>query len=166
MNNNIMKKISFYLLIFILISCNSKEVIKNDLELEILNDTLIAYPFNKFKDTINVINYSIKNNSNHIYYFNQGVGSNSLSNKIYKNGIFITIHETTSNKEVSYSDKLPFEHNNRSFCDSCCNFIQSIRLVKDVERLKETIKGGIILLKIKDIIFLYTQMKNYFLNNM
>lgn len=128
-------------LILTLISCSNKEENKNDLELKILNDTLVAFPYDMKKDTINVLNYSIENNSNHIYYFKQGLGEDFLLKKIYKNGIFIGLYEE-NNKEVVYSDKLPFEHQNKSSCDSCYNFIQSIRLIKDVERLKESVKGG------------------------
>ena len=129
----------FFILLFV--CCVNKKENKSDLELEILNDTLVAFPFDIKKDTINVLSYSIQNNSNHIYYFKQGLGSDSLSKKIYKNGIFVRLYDTT-NKEVAYFDKLPFEHQNKSNCDSYCNFLQSIRLVKDAERLKESIKGG------------------------
>lgn len=135
------KKITAYFFILTLISCVNKKENKNDLELEILNDTLVVFPYDLKKDTINVLNYSIENKSDEIYYFKQGSGSDFLSKKIYKNGIFVSIYDGT-NKEVVYSDKLPFEHQNKSTCDSCCNFIQSIRLVKDVERLKESINGG------------------------
>jgi hypothetical protein len=136
-----MKKNITYFFILILISCVNKKENKGDLELEILNDTLMAFPFDVKKDTINVLNYSIQNNSNCIYYFKQGDGNDLLAKKIYKNGIFVSICDTT-NKEVLYSDKLPFEHQNKSNYDSYCNFLQSIRLVKDVERLKESVKGG------------------------
>jgi hypothetical protein len=136
-----MKKIvTSYIFLLILISCINKKENINDLEFEILNDTLVAFPYEMGKDTINVLNYSIKNNSNHIYYFKQGSGNDFLYKKVYKNGLYLNIFERTSNKEVDYSDKLPFEHQNRSNCDSCCNFIQSIRLIKETERLKENDK--------------------------
>lgn len=118
-------------------ACVNKKENKNDLLLEILNDTLIAFPYDMKKDTINVLNYSIQNNSNYIYYFNQGLGDDFLSKKIYKNGIFITLYEVSNNKEVVYSDKLPYEHQNKSNCDQYWNFMQSIRLTKNSERLKE-----------------------------
>lgn len=137
-----MKKIiTSYFFILTFIGCVNKKENKNDLELEILNDTLVAFPFNMSKDTANVLNYSIQNNSNQIYYFRQGIGDNLLLRKVYKNGIFVSICDV-NNKEVANSDKLPFEHQNKSSCDSCCNLIQSIRLVKESERLKEFIKGG------------------------
>lgn len=123
----------------LMVSCsnkNKKEI--NDLQLEILNDTLISYTYAGQKDTVNVLNYSIQNNSDdRIYFFNQGLGDDSLSRKVYKNGIHISVYETTTNKEVKYSDKLPFEHHYKSNCDSTCNFIQSIGLVKETERLQE-----------------------------
>ena len=136
-----MKNFIVYLFIFLFISCVNKKESKNDLELEILNDTLIAFPYDMRKDTINVLNYSIENKSDQIYYFKQGSGGNFLSKKIYKNGIYAKIYDI-NNEEVDYSDKMFFEHQNKSDCDSICNFIQSIRLVKETERLKESIKGG------------------------
>lgn len=136
-----MNKIISYFFILLFVSCVNKKENKSDLELEILNDTLVAFSFDLKKDTINVLSYSIQNNSNYIYYFKQGSGNDSLSKKVYKNGIFVGIYDAI-NKEVAYSDKLSFEYQNKSDCDSYCNFLQSIRLVKDSERLKESIKGG------------------------
>jgi hypothetical protein len=136
-----MKKIKLGCIFFILICCSKKELTYNDLELDILNDTLIAYSFEMEKDTVNVLNYSIQNNSNKIFYFKQGEGNDYLSNKLYKNGIFIGINETNY-KEVSCSNKFPFEHNNKSKCDSCSSLLNLMTIVKDTERLKESIKGG------------------------
>ena len=122
-------------------SCVNKKEKENDLELEILNDTLVAFPYDMKKDTVNVLSYSIQNNSNQIYYFKQGIGDHLLLRKVYKNGIFVSLYDA-NNKEIVNSDKLPFEHQNKSSCDSCYNLIQSIRLVKDMKRLKKFIKGG------------------------
>lgn len=135
------KVITSYFFILTIMSCVNKKENKNDLELVILNDTLVAFPYDMKKDTVNVLNYSIQNNSNQIYYFRQGIGDNLLFRKVYKNGIFVSLYDV-NNKEVVNSDKLPFEHQNKSSCDSCHSLIQSIRLVKDMERLKEVIKGG------------------------
>jgi hypothetical protein len=132
-----MKKGFIAFCVLIIISCSSKNEKRDDLELEVLNDTLVAFPYDQSKDTVNVINYSIKNNSDRTYYFKQGFGGDLLLKKVYKNGIYIILNEVGSNKEVSYTEKLPFEHYNRSVCDSCYNFIQSKRLIKDTERLKE-----------------------------
>jgi ATP-dependent Lon protease len=126
--------------LIILSSCHYKDEKENNLELEILNDTLYAFPYNSNKDEVNVLNYSIQNNSDQIYYFRQGLGDDMLLRKIYKNGIFITVHEATSNKEVNYSEKFPFEHFKRSDCDSCFNWKNSIRLIKDLERLEDDTK--------------------------
>lgn len=136
-----MKNLITYFFVLSLLSCSKLSETKNDLELEILNDTLVAFPYDLQKDTINVLNYSIENKSDQIYYFKQGSGDDFLSKKIFKNGIYIRIYDT-NNKEVDYSDKMFFEHQNKSDCDSICNFVQSIRLVKEAERLKESIKGG------------------------
>ncbi|MRX67043.1 hypothetical protein SAMN06265349_102977 [Flavobacterium resistens] len=132
-------KISLFNLIILIIlySCSQKNETKNNLELEILNDTLFAYPYNSNKDKINILNYSIENNSNQTYYFKQGLGDDSQLRKIYKNGIYISVYETTSNKEVKYSEKFPFEHFKRSDCDSCSNSRNSIRIIKELERLKD-----------------------------
>lgn len=136
-----MKKIVIISFVLSFMSCVNRKENKNDLELEILNDTLVAFPYDLQKDTINVVNYSIENKSNQIYYFKQGLGDNFLLNKVYKNGVYVRIYDM-NNKEVAYSDKLFFEHKNKADCDSVCNFIQSIRLVKDIGRLKESIKSG------------------------
>ncbi len=135
-----MKKIiTTICLILTLISCVNIGEKKGNLELEILNDTLVAFPYYAKKDTINVLEYSIINNSDFIYYFKQGSGDDFLSKKIYKNGIYVKIFDTT-NKEVTYSDKLFFEHQNKSDFDSICNYKRSIKLVKETERLKEDFK--------------------------
>ena len=136
-----MKNAVTYLFVLTLLSCSKLSQTKNDLELEILNDTLVAFPYDMEKDTINVLNYSIENKSDQIYYFKQGSGDSFLSKKIYKNGLYARIYDI-NNKEVDYSDKMFFEHQNKSDCDSICNFIQSIRVIKDIERLKESINGG------------------------
>lgn len=133
---NIITSIYF---ILTLISCVNVKEKKVDLELEILNDTLVAFPYNAKKDTINVLEYSIINNSDFIYYFKQGSGDDLLSKKIYKNGIYIKIFDSKS-KEVAYTDELFFEHQNKSECDSICNYMRSIKLVKETERLKENMK--------------------------
>ncbi|WP_294734435.1 hypothetical protein [uncultured Flavobacterium sp.] len=160
-----MKKIfiTSSLLFILIISCTTRSKENNeDLELVILNDTLVAFSYDLQKDTINVLNYSIKNNSGQIYYFKQGSGDNLLLKKVYKNGIYVSIYEVNG-KEVTYSDKLPFEHKNKSICDSCCDFKQSMRLVKDIERLKESIEGGYYYTKDKrHYFFIHPKEKIYF----
>ena len=66
-----MKRIIVVFLIMNLLSCIDEEDKTNDLELEVLNDSLIAFPFHRNKDTINLLNYSIQNNSDNIYYIKQ-----------------------------------------------------------------------------------------------
>ena len=136
-----MKNLIAYLFLLNLISCSKLSGTKNDLELEILNDTLVAFPYDLKKDTINVLNYSIENKSDQIYYFKQGLEANFLSKKIYKNGIYVRIYDL-DNKEVDYSYKMYYEHQKRSDCFSECNFMQATKLVINAERLKEHITGG------------------------
>lgn len=156
-----MKKLVSLFFISILISCIDKK--KNDLELEILNDTLVAFSYDLKKDTINILNYCIVNNSDKIYYFNQGYGNKFLDRKVYKNGLYLSIFDTSTNKEVIYSDKLPFEHQNKSTCDSCNNLIQSTRFKKEIERLGENDKLSYYMIKDKrHYFFIYPKQKLFF----
>lgn len=71
-----MKKLKILLLfIFINIACNKKEKFNSNIELEILNDSLITYYYNnnKNKDTIIKLIYKLTNKTNNKYYFNLSV---------------------------------------------------------------------------------------------
>jgi hypothetical protein len=158
-----MKTIITYLFVLTLLSCSKSSQIKNDLELEILNDTLVAFSYDLKKDSTNILSYCIINNSDNIYYFKQGFGNDFLDKKVYKNGLYLSIFETSSNKEVNYSDKLPFEHQNKSTCDSCNNLIQSTRFIKEIERLGENDKLSYYMTKDKrHFFFIYPKEKLFF----
>lgn len=151
-----------FIIVLLLTSCKKNED-KDSLTLEVLNDTLISYPFGSNRDTINIINYTIANTSDQIYYFKQGVGDDLLMKKIYKNGMYISIFELANNKEVSYSEKLAYEHNIKSSCDSCSTLLQSIRLNNDLERLKEQTKSSYYSTKDKrHYFFIHPKEKLYF----
>nr|WP_315224917.1 hypothetical protein [uncultured Flavobacterium sp.] len=158
-----MRTFLFALTIIVLSSCSNRDKKENKLELEILNDTLFAFPYDSNKDNINILNYSIENNTDQIYYFKQGAGNDIQLRKIYKNGIYITIYEEKTNMEVNYSEKLPFEHFKRTNCDSCYNFKQSIKLIKNLERLKDDNKMSYYATKDKrHYFFIHPKEKLYF----
>lgn len=114
------------LLFFVFLSCKEN---KDNLELIILNKELIAYEYGTRKDTINIIKYCIENKSNNKYYICNmpEIESNGLeSNKnLYKNGFYVDIYNSSSNKEVEYNNFIFSNFFNerrvkRNPCDSIC----------------------------------------------
>lgn len=158
-----MKKIILILIFFCLFSCNKKTSIENDLVLEILNDTLKAFPFDLKKDTINVLNYSVENKSDNIYYFKQGY-KQFIKNKnyIFKDGIYINIFDD-KNKEIEYYNKSSLGNPNYSECDSCYNIISVKKIQLNNFRLKEKIEGGYFFTKDERLyFFIHPKEKIYF----
>lgn len=51
---------------------------RNDLEMNCYNKELFSYNKNSDNDTINIVRYSIRNNSNHTYFINNIVDLNEL----------------------------------------------------------------------------------------
>ena len=58
--------------------CNKLDK-KNDLELSLLNENIVSYSKNSDKDSINIVKYSLKNNSNEIYFINNLTEQDILS---------------------------------------------------------------------------------------
>ena len=127
-----MRSIIFFLPILLCMSCSK---IDNDIEVRILNDTLVAYDYDVQKDTINLVKIEIKNNSDEIFYFNDIFNSNelikktdpknSLSKDIFNFKIF-----DEKNKNVDYFEKASFN----SF-DSICQQKNRQKFEVELERL-------------------------------
>lgn len=96
-----------------LYSCTEKKTIsKNDLEIIFKNDTLYTFSDESPKDTINIIRYSIKNNSSNIYYINQMIrGSEVYKVGVYKNGVNIFVFDSDTKKEIKYKQDLIYYKN-------------------------------------------------------
>ncbi len=128
-----MKKVIIISFIIILFSCSNK----NGLEIEILNNHLISYSSHIKKDTINIINYKITNQSNDIYYINNIIDDDKLIYKsVYKGGKNIRIFNSKNNDEVNYITKSPFYLNYPSNEDSNYSIVSNKRMILDSERLK------------------------------
>ncbi|MQP53283.1 MULTISPECIES: hypothetical protein [unclassified Flavobacterium] len=93
----IKKLILFLSLIFI--SCTNEK--KNDLEIEILNNNLYSFSKDSDKDSVNIIRFSIKNNSNQIYYVNGSKYGGYKIDGINKAGINMRVFDS-KNKELKY----------------------------------------------------------------
>jgi hypothetical protein len=68
---------------------------------------LYTFSEESLKDTVNVIRYSIKNNSSKVYYINTLLrGTEFYKTSVYKNGVNISVFDSTVDKEVKYRDGL------------------------------------------------------------
>lgn len=118
---NFKKTTVFILFIFCFYNCSEKETISaNDLEINFKNDTLYTFSDKNEKDTINIIRYTIKNNSSNIYYINQMItGSEVFKRGIYKNGLNIFVFDKDNEKEIDYKQDLIYYENfdTKSFYD-------------------------------------------------
>ncbi|OCB75408.1 hypothetical protein [Flavobacterium crassostreae] len=86
------------------IRCNKTDK-KNDLELSLLNENIVSYSKNSDKDSINIVKYSLKNNSNEIFFINNLTEQDLLSKTaVYKNGVNLRIYDD-KNIESKYEIK-------------------------------------------------------------
>lgn len=110
---HLIKILIFILFIDCFCSCTERKTIsKDDLEIIFKNDTLYTFSDKSSKDTINIIRYSIKNNSSNIYYINQMVrGSEAYKEGVYKNGVNIFVYDNNTQKEVKYKQNLIYYKN-------------------------------------------------------
>lgn len=90
-------KLTPYVLLISLISCNKKE----SFELEILNDTIYSYSNSSKKDTISMIKYKLKNNTSNIYYFNPNFNRYKKIELITSDGILIADVYDCNHKKFS-----------------------------------------------------------------
>lgn len=99
-----MKILPFFLLYF-LFSCGNKKT-ERELELEILNNSILAYSKNSEKDTLNIVEYSLKNYSDKILFINNLTEEKSLrNNAVFCNGINLHIFDINHKEEKYYIKK-------------------------------------------------------------
>lgn len=123
-------------LIYVFQSCSNHKKKEQSLFLNILNDELVAYSYGSKKDTLNILEYEIFNQSNSIYYINNI--DDFFKSAVYKNGINLRIFDN-QNKEVEYDKSLfPFGFRDSDFEGNfICNHKLATALNLEVERLKE-----------------------------
>lgn len=123
-------------LIYVFQSCSNEKRKEQSLLLSILNDELVAYSYGSKKDTLNILEYEIFNQSNSIYYINNI--DDFFTSAVYKKGINLRIFDN-ENKEVEY-DKSLFPYGFRdsdSESIAIYNHRSATILNLEIERLKE-----------------------------
>lgn len=125
------KLLCFSFLLVFLLSCNKKE----NITLNVLNDTLVAYSLNSLKDTTNIVKYYIENNSDNSIYVNNEFHTN-LKQSLILNDDLLQLNILNNNKIVNYSTTItdfvkPF---------NCDDSITTINERFEYEYLKKTSK--------------------------
>ena len=97
------------LIVFILIfvSCTNEK----PLEIEILNNEFLSYSKTTKKDTINRIRFSVKNNSEYIYFINGLKFGGYKLDGISKNGVTLKIYDSKNNEVEYFTQKQPSADN-------------------------------------------------------
>lgn len=116
---------------FFFLSCNKKE----NVTLNILNDTLVTYPLNSTKDTANIIKYSLENNSDKAIYISNRFKTN-LNQSLMLNDDLLQLNIINDNKIVKYYTTItdfvkPFD---------CDDSITTVNERIEFEYLKKTAK--------------------------
>ena len=129
-----MKYLIITLIFGILISCSkANDYSINDLEITFYNKEILSYPKNTNKDTINIIRYSLKNNSNQLYFINNITTLPELQMFIpKKNGVNMSIYDE-KNVEVKYFQPTKCLFDSKSE-DYALNYLEGINL--EEKRLK------------------------------
>lgn len=107
--------------------------------LNVLNDKFITYEYGSKKDTLNILEYEVINQSDNIYYINNLVEQDEFFlPAIYKNGINLRVFNN-ENIEVEYDKSLfPFGfRDSDSEGNAICNQRLATVLNLEIERLKE-----------------------------
>lgn len=86
---------------FFFLSCDKKE----NITLNVLNDTLVTYPLNSQKDTVNIIKYSLENDSDKALYINNGFATN-LEQSLILNDNLLQLNIINDNEIVKYFTKV------------------------------------------------------------
>ncbi|WPO76866.1 hypothetical protein [Flavobacterium sp. KACC 22761] len=119
---NSMKIFFSNVIIFLIVlpSCSYKDK-KEELELTLLNKEIVYFSDNSKIDSINIIKYKIKNNSDKTYLINNLTEEQELSEKkVFKNGANLSIYDE-KNIEVNYEIKRYISENLDS--ENCVNFM-------------------------------------------
>jgi len=123
MGKNKIKKLLIIILLPMFFSC----VRKKDLDLEILNQEIVTYSKENLKDTINVIRFYIKNNTNQLYFINGSQNGGYYPKGINKTGITLKVFDS-NNKEVEYYFKRQPQYNEN---DCILSFINNYDIYKN-----------------------------------
>ncbi len=113
------KTITFIICSFLLFGCN-KIKDQTDLELTLLNQNIITYSKNSNKDSMNIIKYALKNNSDKTYFINNLTEREELSVKgIYNNGAVLRVYNN------SIEEKYEIKRQQHDYLDSedCVYFL-------------------------------------------
>lgn len=86
--------------------CKTDKELKSPLILTILNDELVAYSYELKRDTLNILEYEIFNQSDDIYYINNLFEKEEFfTNSVHKNGISLRIFDE-KNLEIEYDKSI------------------------------------------------------------
>ena len=123
-----MKHLFILLACLITFSCTKSKVVSaNSLEIVFYNNQIFSYSKNSTKDTINIIRYSLKNNSNQIYFINNIIKSPELQKTMLKkNGINMSIYDK-KNIEVKYFQPTICDFDSKSV-DNALDYLEGISL--------------------------------------
>jgi hypothetical protein len=153
-----MKYFISFLFFICLISCGKKKSNINDIELIIINDSFYSCDYKSETDSINIIQYSLKNNSNNIYFINNITSLESLSlNCIKKNGVYMAIYDQNQ-IEAGYI----FNLSKTNFCSDSINlkYMESIDFEAEklgynhtIEYFKRTSKDELIFIHPHETIY-------------
>lgn len=123
-----MKHLFILLACLITFSCTKSKVVSaNSLEIVFYNNQIFSYSKNSAKDTINIIRYSLKNNSNQIYFINNIIKSPELQKTMLKkNGINMSIYDK-KNIEVKYFQPTICDFDSKSV-DNALDYLEGISL--------------------------------------
>lgn len=111
--------------LFILSCSKSKDFSTNDLEIIFDNKQIFSFSKNSSKDTINIIRYSLKNNSNQLYFINNIIRTPEFQTfMIKKNGVNMSIYDK-KNIEVQYFQPTKCEFDNKSI-DNALDYLEGI----------------------------------------
>lgn len=155
-----MKYLVLTLIFGIIFSCSkANDSSVKDLEIIFYNKEIFSYPKNINKDTINIIRYSLKNNTNQLYFINNITNSIDLQMFVpKKNGVNISIYDK-KNVEVKYFQPTKCEFDSKSV-DYALDYLESINIeekrlgyVHPVEYFKNTQKDELFFIHPNEILF-------------
>ncbi|GIQ58087.1 hypothetical protein Flavo103_12230 [Flavobacterium collinsii] len=155
-----MKQLLTILVCLVIQSCTKlKDSSPNDLELICYNKKIFSYSKNSSRDTINVIRYSLKNNSNELYLINNIIKLPELRMiMLKKNGINMSIYDK-NDIEVKYFQPIIGEFDNKSI-DNTLMYLEGINAEEkrlgykhSIEYFKNTQREELFFIHPKEILF-------------
>jgi hypothetical protein len=155
-----MKNLLTILTSVIILGCTkSKDIPVKDLEILFYNKQIISYSKNINKDTLNIIRYSLKNNSNQLYFINNIIRLSELQvPMLKKNGINMSIYDD-KNIEVKYFQPTKCEFDSKSI-DYKLDYLKGISVEEkrlgykhSIEYFKNTQREELFFIHPKEILF-------------